>query len=290
MLPQAALNRISKSSSTSKDSPNGKKTITAPQVVCPDMSNNIPAAAASFVALDAATIPTTAGDNTPAAASLEPKVRRNILCSFNGLHPSTSDPFECLLNGVQVIRAAAPIDLLLLKEVLFEPRGTVPRGRIDLSAWAHHLSNPAVLCRIADENPLFTSVAVRGPSADANDDLIHLLGQEWSARGIRLLEVDLSACQLVTDHGVLRLVEAFPCLQTIKLNSCPLLTDRALTYISKRCPDLRCLEVSHCPQCTTMGLASIVSKCNRVVALNVAHCPSVTDRFLLLIRYGSLTL
>lgn len=177
--------------------------------------------------------------------------------------------------------------LVFLRDTLFEPRSTVRKKVLDLTAWTRHLSSPLVLDRIARDNPTFHGILIRGPSEEVTDGILTQLGRSWAAKGIRLQHIDLSGCLSITDRGVLGLLEAFSGLmRSIKLNGCPHITDRALASIRKHCPDLRCLEVSHCISCTSVGFGTLIPHCHRrITRLSVAHCPRVTDRFLALIRY-----
>lgn len=162
----------------------------------------------------------------------------------------------------------------------------MPKKVLDLTTWARHLSSPLVLDFIARENPTFHGLVIRGPSEGVSDDLLGQLGRAWASRGIRLQHIDLSGCQLLTDRGLLGLLEAFSGgLRSIKLNACSHITDRALASIRKHSPDLRCLEVAQCINCTSVGFGALIPRCLRIVSLSVAHCPRITDRFLSLIRY-----
>ncbi|KAH9372865.1 hypothetical protein HPB48_019169 [Haemaphysalis longicornis] len=66
---------------------------------------------------------------------------------------------------------------------------------------------------------------------------------------LRLTELDISECGLITCHGIAALSTYMRELRRISLHSCHKLTDRALSYLS-RMPSLRTVSLKNCRQIT----------------------------------------
>ena len=95
------------------------------------------------------------------------------------------------------------------------------------------------------------------------------------AGGCSLLrEIDLSWCELITDHGITAVTENCPLLNSIIICGTSI-TDTALIAIGRKIKRLEELSVSHCTQITDHGINPIARNCRNLTHLHAARCSNV---------------
>ncbi|KAG9486802.1 hypothetical protein GDO78_006936 [Eleutherodactylus coqui] len=92
----------------------------------------------------------------------------------------------------------------------------------------------------------------------------------------QLTSVDISWTG-ATDKGIISLVQASTCLQSLSMNGCNI-TDNAINALLKRhCKSLIKLEIFGCLALTAKCLISVATECVHLETLNIGRIPKVTD-------------
>lgn len=83
-------------------------------------------------------------------------------------------------------------------------------------------------------------------------------------------------CSLLSDKGVIRIIEGCPNLQYLDMECCQFITDSISAPLAKFCPDLKDLDLSYCYDISDIGIMNTVEGCN-MQDLNLTHCSRITD-------------
>lgn len=89
--------------------------------------------------------------------------------------------------------------------------------------------------------------------------------------------LDLTACHRLTDHAVVKIVDAAPRLRNLVLAKCRWITDVAVYAISKLGKNLHYVHLGHCGQVTDEGVKKLVTNCNRIRYIDLGCCALLTD-------------
>lgn len=89
--------------------------------------------------------------------------------------------------------------------------------------------------------------------------------------------LDLTACELLTDVAVAKIVAVAPRLRNLVLAKCKRITDRAVVSIAKLGKNLHYVHLGHCSQITDSGVTDLVKACNRIRYIDLACCQRLTD-------------
>ena len=89
--------------------------------------------------------------------------------------------------------------------------------------------------------------------------------------------IDLTACSLLRDDAVEKIIEAAPRLRNIVLAKCREITDRAVLAITKLGKNLHYIHLGHCIQITDNAVIALVRICNRIRYIDLACCQRLTD-------------
>ncbi|KAM8751968.1 uncharacterized protein fbxl9 [Acanthopagrus schlegelii] len=98
----------------------------------------------------------------------------------------------------------------------------------------------------------------------------------------RLQELDLSACDKLTDSSITQVVR-YPDLHSLSLSMLPEITDASLASVAWHCRSLTSLALSHCPGISDRGVAQAVPYLQRLQHLYLSCCNNITDRSLFLL-------
>ena len=89
--------------------------------------------------------------------------------------------------------------------------------------------------------------------------------------------LDLTACELLTDVAVAKIVAVAPRLRNLVLAKCKRITDRAVVSIARLGKNLHYVHLGHCSQITDSGVIDLVRACNRIRYIDLACCQRLTD-------------
>jgi F-box and leucine-rich repeat protein GRR1 len=93
----------------------------------------------------------------------------------------------------------------------------------------------------------------------------------------KLRIIDLTACSLVTDDTVYRLVAAAPKLRNVVLAKCVNITDMGIHALTRLGKSLHYLHLGHCANITDSGINALVRCCHRILYIDVACCTQLTN-------------
>ena len=89
--------------------------------------------------------------------------------------------------------------------------------------------------------------------------------------------LDLTACFLLTDLAVERIIDGAPRLRILVLGKCHSITDRSIQAITKLGKNLHDIHLSRCYNITDGALKELVKYCNRIRYIDLAGLTHVTD-------------
>ncbi|KAJ5894046.1 hypothetical protein N7495_005737 [Penicillium taxi] len=101
------------------------------------------------------------------------------------------------------------------------------------------------------------------------------LSQNIKLDSLRIL--DLTACELVGDEAVERIISAAPRLRNLVLAKCRFITNRSLRAISKLGKNLHYVHLGHCSLITDDAVIELIKACNRIRYIDLACCTELTD-------------
>ncbi|ELU11898.1 hypothetical protein CAPTEDRAFT_102929 [Capitella teleta] len=107
-------------------------------------------------------------------------------------------------------------------------------------------------------------------------------GLECLSRMPSLQELDLRACDGISDHGVGYLAEGLTRLSVLHLSFCDRITDTALLHISHGLIHLTALSLCDC-SISDEGIQHLIGSSQDIVKLNIGQCDRLTDASLELI-------
>ncbi|XP_035909320.1 F-box/LRR-repeat protein 14 [Anopheles stephensi] len=102
-------------------------------------------------------------------------------------------------------------------------------------------------------------------------------GLKHLARMSRLEELNLRACDNISDIGMAYLTEGCSSISTLDVSFCDKVADQAMVHISQGLFQLRSLSLSAC-QITDDGLSRIAKSLHDLETLNIGQCSRITDR------------
>ncbi|EAA14603.5 AGAP010289-PA, partial [Anopheles gambiae str. PEST] len=102
-------------------------------------------------------------------------------------------------------------------------------------------------------------------------------GLKHLARMSRLEELNLRACDNISDIGMAYLTEGCNSISTLDVSFCDKVADQAMVHISQGLFQLRSLSLSAC-QITDEGLSRIAKSLHDLETLNIGQCSRITDR------------
>ncbi|XP_058058999.1 F-box/LRR-repeat protein 14 [Anopheles bellator] len=107
-------------------------------------------------------------------------------------------------------------------------------------------------------------------------------GLKHLARMPHLEELNLRACDNISDIGMAYLTEGCSSIATLDVSFCDKVADQAMVHISQGLFQLRSLSLSAC-QITDEGLSRIAKSLHDLETLNIGQCSRITDRGLELV-------
>ena len=103
-------------------------------------------------------------------------------------------------------------------------------------------------------------------------------GASAPARSSSLLQnVNLSACEKITDMGISALGRSCPHLSSINLHNCEQITDLGISALAYSCPHLIKINISYCKEITDMGISALGRSCPHLSNINLNNCEEITD-------------
>ena len=102
------------------------------------------------------------------------------------------------------------------------------------------------------------------------------LPPQMKFESLRIL--DLTACYLLTDLAVERIIDSAPRLRILVLAKCGEITDRSVHAITKLGRNLHDIHLGRCNQITDDAMKELVKCCNRIRYIDLAGCNRVTDQ------------
>ncbi|XP_058820424.1 F-box/LRR-repeat protein 14 [Topomyia yanbarensis] len=102
-------------------------------------------------------------------------------------------------------------------------------------------------------------------------------GLKHLAKMIKLEELNLRACDNISDIGMAYLTEGGSSISSLDVSFCDKIADQALTHISQGLFHLKSLSLSAC-QITDEGLGKIAKSLHDLETLNIGQCSRVTDK------------
>ncbi|KAI9794564.1 MAG: SCF ubiquitin ligase complex subunit [Peltula sp. TS41687] len=89
--------------------------------------------------------------------------------------------------------------------------------------------------------------------------------------------LDLTACDLLTDSAVAKIISCAPRLRNLVLAKSDRITDHAVRSISKLGKNLHYVHLGHCAHITDNAVIDLVKACNRIRYIDLACCHRLTD-------------
>lgn len=91
-------------------------------------------------------------------------------------------------------------------------------------------------------------------------------------------DLNLNACQRVTDAGIIGLVSQSPNLQRLSLYWNVHVTDTPLYRLASMCAQLTHINLSGCKRITDKGLQAVAKNCHQLVDVDLTRCMEVTEK------------
>lgn len=108
-----------------------------------------------------------------------------------------------------------------------------------------------------------------------SDNAFHEIPNHLRFESLRIL--DLTACAMVHDEAVEKIIEASPRLRNLVLAKCREITDRSVQAITKLGKNLHYIHLGHCTQISDAAVIQLVKMCNRIRYIDLACCQRLTD-------------
>ncbi len=89
--------------------------------------------------------------------------------------------------------------------------------------------------------------------------------------------LDLTACVMLHDEAVEKIIETSPRLRNLVLAKCREITDRSVQAITKLGKNLHYIHLGHCAQVSDVAVIQLVKSCNRIRYIDLACCHRLTD-------------
>ena len=90
--------------------------------------------------------------------------------------------------------------------------------------------------------------------------------------------LDLTACDMVGDEAIQRIIPATPRLRNLVLAKCRQITDQSIKAVATLGKNLHYIHLGHCTNLTDQGVMDLVRACNRIRYIDLACCNRLTDR------------
>ncbi|XP_070803478.1 F-box and leucine-rich repeat protein 13 [Pituophis catenifer annectens] len=115
-------------------------------------------------------------------------------------------------------------------------------------------------------------------------------GLESLSRHLKIKEIILSECKLISDTGMKVLCTDLKKLDYVDVSFCRHISNSTLKYLSLNCRKLTCLILVGCSKINDAGIQLIASGCSFLHYLDISGCKNVTDRALKNLAKGCLQL
>ena len=103
-----------------------------------------------------------------------------------------------------------------------------------------------------------------------------------------LTTVNFYLCTLITDEGVIALVQGCSQLLSLNLQQCTRnITDASMIALAQGgCPNLTSLNLCDCKEITDAGVIALAQGCKKLSALNLKFCKHITDAAVIALAQG----
>jgi hypothetical protein len=93
----------------------------------------------------------------------------------------------------------------------------------------------------------------------------------------KLVHLDVSGCDWVTDSVIAVVVESFPNLAHLDISDCRAVTDSGLAFVAAHCRNLTRLIMRQCQGVTSAGISLVLCQCHTLVYVDVYTCYVATS-------------
>jgi F-box/leucine-rich repeat protein 2/20 len=158
----------------------------------------------------------------------------------------------------------------------FDPRWVIgtPLRVVPLAGWSMTEGAIRNMCRAS---PHVVGFDAAGSTGNFTDEHI----RAFVRLAPRVEVISVAGCPLITDAGVLAVVDACgSSLCELDISDCPGITDRSVAAAARECAGLQVLKASHSAGVTDAGMALVAERCDGMRELHLAGNRSITDRSL----------